>query len=512
MFKFIGQKENKPALILLTKDGREIVWSWNEYYEKALIAAHSMRLKGVRESDLVAIIPLNLPESFAVMLGIILLGAIPVPINPRIVKEPGQKELKAILDDCNPQMVLVNECLEKHLEDTPCMSLETLLNSDQGRLIQPKTKFWEKEPFIIPYTSGTTGGPKGVVLGAGCVFDRVSSILKELDTEPSERILSYLPLGHISELVASFFGQLQGGYCVYFTEHIKDIVDNPKSFRTAFPRVLQKIRPTAFLAAPRVWANFRTEIRRIIRFIPVNLNRRGLVRYFLAKKVRRGLGLSMARVLISAAAKLSTEDREFFASLGMHIYDIYGQTETGGPLLLDGEPIGNTYVIVGRDEHREIMVTGQNVMLGYYNNKTETEKVLDGGIYHTDDIGRIDPDGRIFYAGRLGDRVKNAQGEFVDPEKIDELESQIRQIPGVGEVAVYVESKPYPVAIIFGAAPFEELRHELEKSLPIIGGGFYRVKNFMIVDISELELLLTPTFKLKRKAVFDKFKEAIERL
>lgn len=507
--------ENNTALVLINKNGSTKTYSWLHYSNKAKHASQALIHFGISKGDFVVVAAPNLPESFFVMLGIIAIGAVPVPINIPLLKEPGQKEFRHILNDCRPKLVLASSCLSKYLTDTEHTTFEGLLL--RGSFIQEsaddKIREAETNPdklLIMLYTSGTTGYPKGVMLSNKNISDRVEAIIKELRVTRQERIFSYLSLGHISELIATFFGQLGGGYTVFFSEYSGEILENREQFRVAFPGILQTVKPTIFLAVPKVWENMRKNIEKKTRFLPIQLNCRGIINNFVVRAILKKIGLSRTRIFVSAAAKLSTEDHEFFASIGMHIHDIYGQTETGGPLLLNGKPIGATFVTISRDPNREIMVTGQNIMLGYYNNKTATEKVLDGGIYHTSDIGRIGPDGRIFYAGRLGDKVKNAQGEFVDPEKIEELENEIKQIRKVDEVVIFSEGKPRPVALIFSSKPNRDMELSLKKLLPQIGQGFYKIDSFLLVNSNLLEL--TPTLKVRRKAIFIKFEKEIEKL
>ncbi len=502
MFRFLGHRSDESALILLEKDGRERISNWNDYQDKALAAASALYQNGVRNGDFVAVIALNLPESFIVMLGIILLGAVPVPINVPLIKELGQKDLKFILNDCRPKLVLANGCLAKYLPDIEHRVLEIFLEPKYSRLDNPKSSWQNNELLIMPYTSGTTGGPKGAMLSTGNITDRVDAIVRELSVSSSERVLSYLSLGHISELVATFLGQLQAGYRVYFTEHIKDIVENREKFRAAFPSVLQKVQPTVFLAVPKVWTNFRKEIERKTRFIPFNLSRRGLIHDHIVKKIKQRLGFEKTRCFVSAGSLFSQEDANFFAKLEIDIDDIYGQTETGGPLTINGKVVGNTSVLLGKDG--EILVKGPNVMLGYFNRPEATAEVLKEGVYHTGDTGIV------LCGGRLGDGYKNAQTEFVSPEKIEEREESIRKIEGVDEAIVCGEGKPYDVALVFSSNPSEKLRRKLKVEITKIGQGMYRVRKFLLVNSRELEL--TPTLKVKRKKMLQKFQKEIDEL
>lgn len=506
MFGFKRYPTPETALVLLKTNGEQIKYSWSDYYSKSLSVANELQKRGVKPGDFIAIIALNLPESFFALRGTILTGAVPVPINVPLVKEPGQKDLKSILSDCRPKLVLANQCLDKYLSGTDHLSIEDALEAGQFAWTK---KVWHKEDLLVmPYTSGTTGGPKGVMLSFENIFDRVKAVTEALNITYTERLLSYLSLGHISELIATFFGQIKCGYQIYFTEHAKDIVEDREKFRKAFPSVLQAVKPTVFLAVPKVWINMRKEIEHKTHHIPVNLAKPGLIRNLIVKKIRDRVGFNRAKCFISAGSKLSGEDRQFFAGLDIFIDDIYGQTETGGPLMLNGKVLGKASVILGKDE--EILVAGPSVMLGYFNNSEATNKVLENGSFHTGDAGVMDAEGKVFYGGRLGDSFKLAQGEYISSEKIEELENETRKIKGVSEAIVCGDGKPGLLAIIFSANPSLELEKRLASEVPKIGQGIYNIKKFMVADPKELEL--TPTLKVKRRAMLKKFENEINSL
>lgn len=507
---------NNPALVLLNKDGSRINYSWKYYETEVARVMRVLKHWGIKMGDFVVLAAPNLPESFFAMLGVIAAGAVPVPICLRLLKEPGQKELRHILNDCKPELTLASASLSKYLDEIQHATFEGLFL--RGSLIGGPVEFDIRKPLerdpdpdslmIMPYTSGTTGNSKGVMLSTNNVLDRVSAVIQVLEVTSQERVLSYMPLGHISELVATFLGQLVGRYTVYFSEYFKNILEEREKFQAAFPSIIQAVRPTIFLGAPKVWENMRTKIHRKTWFMPIHSC--GIVRNFVVETVRKKSGLDEARHFISAGSKISQKDLRFFAGFSISIEDIYGQTETAGPLTTDGRVIGNATVILG--ENNEILVSGPNVMLGYYNNPEATAEVIKDGFYHTGDIGIKGPDGRIYYAGRLRDKAKNAQGEFVDPAKIEELENKLKEIPGIDEAVIYCEGKSYPIAVIFTSDQSKKQKRKLDKLLRNIGSGFYKVGNFMFVDTSLLESFLTPTFKVKRKTLSDKFQAEIEKL
>src|SRR3989338_3407733 len=234
--------QNQPAMVLLKKNGGKVEYAWFDYKERVLQVMEGLKGRGLKVGDFVPIIALNLPESFFAILGTILAGMIPIPINVMLLKEAGQKELNKILENCRPALVLGNECLRKLLPDN-CISITQIFTEGheimESRNRGPNRKITKLEPeprnpqeiLIMSYTSGTSGKPKGVMLSEAGVIDRVAAITNELQVTRQERFLSYLPLGHISELIATFFGQIHSGYTVYFTEHIEELIRDREKFR-----------------------------------------------------------------------------------------------------------------------------------------------------------------------------------------------------------------------------------------------------------------------------------------
>lgn len=521
-----------PALVLLEKSGKKVAYSWKEYGYLAESVANRLRPKIKKgENNFFAVLPLNTPKSLFIMLGIILAGGVPVPINVALLKERGLSELRYIFDDCCPKSIFAPNCLLGDLDEDirdKTMTFEELLSLAGCHFPGDKWHAPEKPPvfsgdfsklIIMPYTSGTTGKPKGVMLSGLTIYDRVKAVTETLNITSEDRLFSYLSLGHISDLIASFFGPLFGShYAVFFTERAHDLVFDREGFRPHFPEILRRVRPTIFLAVPKVWINFRKGIEeKLPSWLPSSLA---------GPLVRRKLGLNKTRVFISAAAKIAEEELNFFKNLGIQIQDIYGQTETAGPILLNGKPIGQTRVEI--DEQGEVVMSGQGIMSGYYNQPAATKKVFAfreicetawKTVYKTGDLGEnIGTDGspRIVIKGRIGDGFKLAQGEFVRAEQIENLENQLRRIEGIEEVVVCGENKSYLVALFFADVNLNPKEHakleeRLKTALAEVGEGLLKVKNFEILD-SRRDLLLTPTGKSKRKEMIRKFEQIIKML
>jgi len=531
--------QNQPAMVLLKKNGGKVEYAWFDYKERVLQVMEGLKGRGLKVGDFVPIIALNLPESFFAILGTILAGMIPIPINVMLLKEAGQKELNKILENCRPALVLGNECLRKLLPDN-CISITQIFTEGheimESRNRGPNRKITKLEPeprnpqeiLIMSYTSGTSGKPKGVMLSEAGVIDRVAAITNELQVTRQERFLSYLPLGHISELIATFFGQIHSGYTVYFTEHIEELIRDREKFRKVFPKILQQAQPTIFLAVPKVWMNFRKKIEYKLKKIPLFIRGSGPVKSFLVKLIKRQLGFQKTRVFISAGSPIDQSEVDFFKNLDINIDDIYGQTETGGPILINGKKIGDVMVIMlvkkeEKEEQKEIVVQGPCLMLGYYNNPKATAKALEdinnSGklIYHTGDACKygktLSGIPGLICAGRLDNGFKLANGEFISAPKIYELENEIKKVNGVEEVIICGEGKPSLVALIFSdkyythGLPCEYFGRKIDQRCQEIGEGLYKIRACWFADKDELEY--TATMKIKRKEVIKKFQGVI---
>ena len=527
-----------PALVLLKADGTKESYSWKEYiHEKSVHIALALKELGVirpenkknaGEKDFIAVLPLNLPESFFMFLGIILAGGVPVPIHVPLLKDP--ERLKAILSDCRPRTVLANAAFAEQFQTLGIDSLSkspTALGKDifekQGHDI-----YITKNPgdlLIMPYTSGTSGKPKGVMLSHENVLDRTVAIVEELGVGPNDRILSYLPLAHISELIATFFGQMLGGYTVYFTEHAKD----KEQLKANFTKVLKAVKPTTFLAVPAIWENMRAGIEAKVKSGPA----RFLPKFILKGKIRKELGLDQTNNFLSAGAVIHKRELEFFNSLGMPIKDIYGQTETCGPLLVNGFALGSIMALLDSDfknqRVQEIKVRGRGVMLGYYNNAEANKKVFDEkGFYHTGDLGERETydwgpgphKPKIVFRARKGIGFKLANGEYITEETIEKLQEEIKTTIGSLdqqiEVIVCGEGKQYLVALIFIDENLARGKGEKVKKIIIdrikpVGKGLTKIKGVAILS-KQKYLLLTPTMKPRRGEIIKNLSVVIEKI
>lgn len=406
------------------------------------------------------------------------------------------------------------------------------------------------------YTSGTTGDPKAVMIThRNCVWT-AQSVLKALALGPNEISVSYLPMSHIAEQILSIHGPMAMGSLLYFAESMEKL-----------GAALQEVRPTIFMGVPRVWEKIQAKMvaagasapplrkkiaawARKVGLAAGYAEQSGKARplmYPIAKKlvfdkVRDRLGLDRARVCITSAAPISRDTLEFFLSLGIPVLEVYGMSECTGPATYSPPEDYRTgkcgIVIPGAEmkiaEDGEICLRGAHVFKGYLKDPESTKAALDEeGWLHSGDVGTIDKNGFLQITDRKKDLLITAGGENIAPQI---LEGQLKAIPVVGQAVVVGDRMKYLTALVTldperveaeaqvagspakttaEAATCRVFQRHLQKQIDQMNEKLARVqtiKKFVVVP-TEFSIdggELTPTMKVKRKVVNEKYKREIE--
>lgn len=411
---------------------------------------------------------------------------------------------------------------------------------------------------VLIYTSGTTGPPKGSMICHRNIIFHIASADVFCERVPGDELLSFLPLCHIAERKFSVFYPLKTGAVVNFIESLDAVPENAR-----------EVSPTWFFAVPRIWEKFYSDVT--IKMSDATIVGksayraaiaigRARARYSLAGKeipwhlsaafwiadrlvlqnIKVYLGLRRSRILGTGAAPISPDLINWYLALGLEMREIYGQTENTGistvmpkhkKLGTVGTALPGTQIKLS--PQNEILVRGPHVFLGYLNNGAKTAETVVEGWLHTGDVGEIDADGYVRITDRMKDIIVTAGGKNITPS---EIENQLKFSPFISDAVVIGDKRKYLSCLIMidhdnvvkyaqdHAVPFtnyaslcaaKEVRDLIDREIANVNKNFARVetiKRFALIDqlLTAEDDELTPTMKLKRKFVNEKYKTLID--
>ncbi len=564
LFSFQANKQNKKDIFLEWLNPlNKKTYTWEETQNNILKLSKIIR-ENIKENDRCLLVSENRPEWFISDMAIMLSGGITVPAYTTYTEE----DYKYLIEDCEPSLVIVsnNEMLKK-LNNTinekkfikKIITLDEVNKVTNNLNIIDKNKYLDfnkilknnlfdddkiqnnklkrTSPACIIYTSGTGGNPKGVILSHGGILNNLvgaSEILKPLiDTRPV--FLTWLPLSHSYEHSVQFV-QIAVGAKVFYAEKIEKLLENisdsKPTIMTAVPRFYQNLynkininlKKQSGLKAKLIDATIRLGKKKLLNQKMTNLEKflNIIVEALVRKKIKKQFGGNL-KAFVSGGGALDKEIGEFLNSVGLPTLQGYGLTETSPVVSCNpidkikvetvGPPFKGNQVKIADDG--EILVKGENVMLGYWNKKEETDEVIIDGWLHTGDIGEIDPDdGYLKITDRKKDIIVSAGGDNISPAKI---ENMITNEPEIDQCMVYGDKKNYLVALIVPSKDFlrekEKINNVIEKinkKLTLLE----KIKKIQLIDenFSIENGLMTPTMKVKRKKVTEKYKNQLEKL
>jgi len=555
--------------------------TWPEYRAQARLVARGFMALGLEPAGCVTIIGFNCPEWFLADVGAIYAGGVPAGIYSTSSAE----QCAWIASHCEARIAVVENAdqLRKFLavrDRLPSLRAIVVMHGDPGMPADAGVHSWPRllelgasvgddalDARIAPqqsddvctliYTSGTTGEPKGVMLSHDNLTFTADTA-RDLGLHPGDVVISYLPLSHIAEQIVSLHGPMAFGMTTAFAESMETLGEN-----------LREVRPTHFVAVPRVWEKIQERMEMVGAASPAW--RRKLVRWargvglaggyadqrgerrptlypvanaLVFRTVRHRLGLDRARLLVTSAAPISRATLEFFLSLGLPISEVYGMSECSGPATRADAVAyrtGKTGVALPGTELRiaadgEICMRGRHVFKGYFKNPAATAETIDAeGWLHSGDIGTIDAEGFLEVTDRKKELIITAGGENVAPQLV---EGVIKGIPVVSQAFVVGDRRRYVAALltldpqkvssvarecgspakdIESAVCCEAFHAYLQQEIDGVNQRLSRVqavKRFALIP-DEFTIEggeLTPTLKLRRKAIAEKYRDVIERL
>jgi len=452
-------------------------------------------------------------------------------------------------------------------ENPDVMSMDELMNRGADKMEEGETRMEDvrrnvsrDEMALLIYTSGTTGPPKGAMLSHHNILWTADMGIKALNIGEDDETLSFLPLAHLLEHFL-FFGTIMLGATINFAESIDKVAQN-----------MREVRPTVVVGVPRVYEKIYARLqnmadekgklasalfklakdsaieyaRKKSRGRPVGpgLGIRHKIGDIMVFRKLRGIVGGNIRFFGSGGAPLSAEIAEFFYGAGLPIIEAWGMTETTAPVTVTrpdkirpgavGSPLPGDEVRIADDG--EILVKGPNVFMGYFKNPEATREALKDGWMHTGDVGYFDEEGILHITDRKKDLIITAGGKNIAPQNI---ENMIKTDPIFSQIVLIGDRRPYCVALFTlneeevrrlagdkGLDPNmdyvqlvkkPEIIREVDKALAEknkLLARYEQIKKYRIIpyDFSQETGELTPTMKVKRKVVNEKFKDLIEEM
>jgi long-chain acyl-CoA synthetase len=578
---FAAVERNLDRMLLHRRAGKWAPISSQEFSRRVAQTAHALHDWGVRKGDRVAILSENRPEWPIADFANLLLGAVTVPLyttltpeqNAFVLRDSGCRviflssdhqlhKVLPVISHTSIERIVVMDPIELtgeiSTEASLCVTMDQIaqeqpsaLSSEletQARAIRPD------DLATIVYTSGTTGTSKGAMLTHGNIASNISYSLLGFDMRPGLISMSFLPLCHITARHVDF-SMLYHGVTLAYCPFIEQL-----------PAALQEVRPTLFVAVPRVYEKIYAQAEHKIKGFPkraiydwaLSVGRKHkpeilagrtpkspswkLANKVVFSKIRQGMG-GCVEVFISGGAPLGRELAEWYADVGIRIHEGYGLTETS-PVIAVNNPVHHRIGSVGKilanldvriAEDGEILVRGPSVFRGYWNRPEETRAALVDGWFHTGDIGHIDGDGYLSVTDRKKDLIKTSGGKFIAPQPI---ENALKLNAFVGTAAILGDKRKFPCVLVspnfslledwartknisftsraelIADPQVQELYDQIVEGINENLARFEKLKRVLIVadEFTAADGALTPTMKLRRRVIEERYRKQIDEL
>ena len=556
LFFYQSEKQKQQDIFLewLNKVSRK-KFTWQETENSVFKLTKTLK-QYVKEGDRVLLVSENRPEWLISDLSIMLSNAITVPAYTTYT----ENDYNYLIEDCKPTVVIVsNNTLHRKLEKKiiekeyikTVITFETVTRQDNSKkyfqinsilkthLLDAdkikKNNQKRNSPACIIYTSGTGGNPKGVILSHGGILancEGAFDLLLPLIKKTSPVFLTWLPLSHSYEHTVQFV-QILIGAKIFYAESLEKLLTN-----------MSEAKPTIMTAVPRFYQNLFNKInvnfskqkgfkKKLIN-LTIEIGTKKLKKIKLKyhekiidffceklvrKKVKQQFGGNL-QAFVSGGGALDQKIGEFLNSIGLPTLQGYGLTEASpvvscnipGKIQVEtvGPPFKTNLVKIAEDG--EILIKGENVMLGYLNKKKETDDIIKDGWLYTGDIGEINEEGNLKITDRKKELIVNLGGDNISPTKIENL---LCLSENIKQSFVYGDKKNYLVALIVAEKNINE--QEIKKFIENINTKLSlieKIKKFLVIydEFTIENRMLTPTLKLKRKIILENYKKDLENL
>jgi long-chain acyl-CoA synthetase len=529
--------------------------SWAEAARQVAAFAEGLKRIGLQPGDRVMLVSENRPEWLIADLGIMAAGCVTVPAyttnttrdHTHILGNSGANAVvvssQKLAKNLIPAVLFSSECHHViGIEDIRTGQMPGTVDFHHwAEMVAGRANVVELEQRMqqvrrddlacLIYTSGTGGAPRGVMQHHGSILANIEGATDVIATDfgwDDEIFLSFLPASHAYEHTGGQHFPIGLGAQIYYAESLEKLAAN-----------IEEVRPTIMVVVPRLFEMLRARILKTIeaggglsqyllkralsigarryegRSNPLDLPMTGILSLTLRKKVRARFG-GRIKAMVSGGAPLNPEVGLFFQSLGLTFLQGYGQTEAGPVISCNrpaagirmdsvGPPVKGAEVRIAEDG--EIMVRGELVMHGYWQNPDETKRVLgQDGWLATGDVGHLDEKGRIVITDRKKDLIVNDKGDNVSPQRVEgmlTLQSEIAQ------AMVFGDRRPYLVALLVPEAEFAnkpDLQQRLSKAVDKVNADLSvieRVRRFIVADepFTTDNEQLTPSLKIRRHVI-----------
>ena len=566
-----ARRPEQPALFFKSGE-RWVPIRWSEYGLAVTRLGNALLAEGLHAQDRVAVWSANRPEWQIADLAILHAGLVTVAIYQS--DAPDQVKYLLTHSESKVLIVEHRKLLDQVIamrRELPGLQRVILVEGDApegegwvvsweqairrgeefgrgrpGLLASPWQGVQPDDTASLIYTSGTTGIPKAAMLSHRNLTWTAIATLECFRGDANDRVVSYLPLAHVLERVVSHLRQLCTGCQVYFCPSIDQVRE-----------VVHEVHPTYFTSVPRLWekmfAGIRAEMdkvrgpRRMIRdwallmgALRTSAYERGkrpspwvawqwsLADRLVFSKIRARLGFDKVQICISGSAAVSPDILRFFYGLGIEILEGYGLTETTAPASFNrpgearfgtvGRPLPGVEIRIAPDG--EILVKGNNVFSGYFKDVKATREALVDGWLQTGDIGEIDKDGFLKITDRKKDLFKTSGGKYVAPGA---METGLRDHRGIAQAVVLGDRRPFVAALITLDPDVAETKDGpkdprakrlVDEAVADVNQGLShpeQIKKWTILDADfVVGDELTPTMKVKRKRIAEKYGAEIE--
>jgi long-chain acyl-CoA synthetase len=572
----------KPDFMLHKKAGAYAPISSAEFGTDVKHLALGLRELGFQPGQKLCLLSENRPAWTMTDFATLTAGGLTVPIYTTLVSD----QIRYIVDDSDASIVVVSNAdqwkkieplragltkVEHYItfaETAPAGVLTLAAVLEKGRALAAKApglydemvaRVRPDDEATLIYTSGTTGVPKGVILTHGNLVSNIKTASEIIEFSSKDTVLSFLPLSHILERMV-MFTYIYKGCTVAFAESVEAVAQN-----------LVEVRPHIMVSVPRVFEKIYTKVmdqvltspalRRKIFFWALKVGKAYGALKLAGKPIPGGLGLRRSiaaklvfskiiaktggrvRFFVSGGAPLSKDIAEFFYAIGLVILEGYGLTETSPLLSINtfenirlgtvGKPSPGITIEIAADG--EILARGPNVMKGYYKKEAETREVMEGGWFHTGDIGQFDPDGFLVITDRKKDLLVTSGGKNIAPQPIENL---LKTSPYITNAVVIGDRRRFVAALVvpdfdklkayaegqgiaFGSIEdlcrdkrvVDFLKAEVDRATPILA-SYERIKKILVLprdfDIERGEI--TPSLKVRRANVTAEYQDLIDGL